>query len=227
MVPQSKRHSKVDGCIFLSMVRESHRLCWDGVMTEINRRYFDSLLAEKKLSLRSLATRMNMNHSQLSLTFSGGRRMTLDEAAQLSNVFGVPLHKIVENAGVTVKPTSGRRVPVIGAVRGDGTVETYDDGTIERTTAPDDMPADSVAVQCRMAGTPLDWMDGFVMFCRKPDEVDPASLGRVCLCKIKDGGTVLAMVKRGYKENTVNLAGPYHQDSAVLEWASPILWTRN
>lgn len=196
-------------------------------MSEINRRYFDSLLAEKKLSLRGLATRMGMNHSQLSLTFSGARRMTLDEAANLANIFGVPLHKIVENAGVTVKLTNGRRVPVIGAVRADGTVEMYKSTTIERTTAPEDVPADSIAVQCRMAGTPLDWMDGFVMFLRKPDEIDPGSLGRVCLCRIKDGPVVLSMVRRGYRDNTFNLSGPFHQDSAVIEWASPILWTRN
>jgi transcriptional regulator with XRE-family HTH domain len=196
-------------------------------MSELNRRYFDALLAERKLSLRALAAKMGMNHSQLSLTFSGGRRMTLDEAAQLSNIFGVPLHKIVENAGVTVKPTNGRRVPVIGVVRGDGTVELYDGSTIERTTVPEEMPADSVAVQCRMSGTQLDWMDGFVMFCRKTDDVDPASLGRVCLCKIKEGAVVVGLVRRGYRENTANLAGPFHQDSVVLEWASPIAWTRN
>ena len=136
MLTQSKQHNKVDVCILMRLVRLSDRLRWDCVMSEVNRRYFDALLAEKKLSLRALAGRMGMNHSQLSLTFSGGRRMTLDEAAQLSNIFGVPLHKIVENAGVTVKPTNGRRVPVIGVVRGDGTVELYDGSTIERTTVP-------------------------------------------------------------------------------------------
>lgn len=78
-------------------------------------------MADKKMSLRSLAAKMGMSHSQLSLTFSGSRRMTLDEAAQLSQIFSVPLHTIVENAGVTVKGVGARRVNVIGAVNGDGT----------------------------------------------------------------------------------------------------------
>lgn len=194
---------------------------------ELNRRFFDSLMEEKKLSLRALAARMGMNHSQLSLTFSGARKLQLDEAAQLSQIFSVPLHVIVENAGVTVRPLGGHRANVIGAVHGDGAVELYENGTIERTTAPEGLPDDVVAVQCRTAGTSLEWIDGAVLFLRRPDGVDPAYLGRLCLCKIKDGPVVLAMVKRGYRENTSNLAGPFHRESVSLEWAAPIIITRN
>lgn len=194
---------------------------------ELNRRFFDSLMAEKKLSLRGLASRMGMGHSQLSLTFSGARKMSLSEAAQLSQIFNVPLHVIVENAGVTVRPLGGSRAQVIGAVHGDGAVELYEAGVIERTTAPEGMPEDTVAVQCRTAGTGLEWIDGAVLFFRKPDGIDPAYLGRLCLCKMKDGPVVLSMVKRGYRENTNSLAGPFIRESVALEWATPILITRN
>lgn len=194
---------------------------------ELNRRFFDSLMAEKKLSLRALAARMGMNHSQLSLTFSGGRKMQLDEAAQLSQIFSVPLHVIVENAGVTVKPLGGRRVNVIGAMRGDGCVEIYEKGVVERTTAPEDLPDDAVAIQCRTAGTGLDWVDGWVMFSRQPSGMEPAYLGRMCLCQVKDGPAAVSMVKRGYKDGTFNLSGPFQRESVVLEWATPILITRN
>ena len=194
---------------------------------ELNRRFFDSLMAEKKLSLRGLAAKMDMGHSQLSLTFSGARKMTLDEASKLSNIFSVPLHVIVENAGVTVKPIGGRRVNVIGAMRGDGTVELYEKGVVERTTAPDSLPDDAVAIQSRTAGTNLDWTDGWVLFCRQPNGMEPAYLGRMCLCQVKDGPAAVSMVKRGYRENTFNLSGPYQRESVVLEWASPVLLTRN
>ena len=196
-------------------------------MSQINRRYFESLMEGKKISLRSLATKLGMNHSQLSLTFSGGRRMTLDEAAKLSNFFGVPLHKIVENAGVTVKPMSGKRVSVIGAMRGDGTVEMHKGDKIERTSAPEDMPPDTIAVQCRTVGSALDWMDGFVVFCRKHDGLEHEHLERVCLAQIAKGPAVIAMVRRGYVEGTYNLSGPYTKDSAELVWATPIVFTRN
>lgn len=195
-------------------------------MSEVNRRFFDALMADKKLSLRGLAQRMGMGHSQLSLTFSGGRRMTLDEASQLSQIFGVPLHRIVENAGVSIKPNSGRRVQVIGSVKGDGTVDLYPRGTVERTTSPDDMPEDTVAIQCRTSGSPLDWADSMVLFCREPEGVDPAVMGRLSFCKLKDGPAVLATVRRGYLENSHNLSGFYAKESAVLESATPILLIR-
>lgn len=196
-------------------------------MSQINRRYFESLMEGKKLSLRGLAAKIGLNHSQLSLTFSGGRRMTLDEAAKLSNLFGVPLHKIVEAAGVSVKPVNGKRVSVIGAMRGDGTVEMHKSNHVERTSAPEDMPPDTVAIQARTAGSALDWMDSWVFFCRKHDGMEHEHLGRVCLAQIAKGPTVIAMVRRGYVEGTFNLSGAYTKDSAELVWATPIVFTRN
>lgn len=196
-------------------------------MSEVNRRYFESMMADKRMSLRSLAQKMGMGHSQLSLTFSGARRAQLDEAAQLSQIFGVPLHDVVEALGVTVRSATGPRVSVIGVVEGNGTVSLHAPGVIERTTAPEGLPGDLVAVQVRAPGTALDWMDGWVFFLREPKAVDPGSLGRFCLVKIKDGPVAMAAVRRGYQENTHTLRGPFAADSVRLEWASPVLMTRN
>ena len=194
---------------------------------DVNRRYFESLLADKGLSLRSLAQRMGMSHSQLSLTFSGQRKMQLDEAVALASIFGEPLHKIVEATGVNVRSTAGRRVSVIGAMQGDGTVDIHPPGVVERTTAPEDLPDPAIALQCRTAGTPLDWMDGWVFFCAEPSGFDPAVLGRFSYVKVKDGAAALATVKRGYREKTYNLTGTFSSQNVILEWATPILSTRN
>ena len=196
-------------------------------MGEINRRYFDALMADKQMSLRGLAQHMGMNHSQLSLTLSGNRRLQIDEAAQLSNIFGVPLHEVVENAGVMVRPTSGRRVSVIGAMRGDGTVEIHSQDMIERVTTPCDLPDNAVAVQARTGGSPLDWLDGWIFFCRDHNGLDPGMIGRLCFLKIKDGPAAVATIKRGYVENTFNLSGFYARENVAIEWATPILITKN
>ena len=37
-------------------------------------------------------------------------------------------------------------------------------------------------------------MDGWVLFFQERAEVDPASLGRFSLCKIKDGASVVATI---------------------------------
>lgn len=196
-------------------------------MSEVDRRYFESLMQSQDLSLRSLAKRMGMSHSQLSLAFSGDRKMQLQEAAQLSSIFGEPLHRIVEAAGVAVRPYTNSRVSVIGSTRGDGTVELYDETVIERTSAPSGMPEDTVAIQCRTGGSPLEWLDGWIFFCARPSGVDAAALGRFAFCRIKDGPACMASVRRGYKDNTFNLRGPYNADSVKLDVASVVVWTRN
>ena len=196
-------------------------------MSEVNRRYFESLMAGQDLSLRGLAKRMGMSHSQLSLVFSGDRRLQLDEAAQLSSIFNEPLHRIVENAGVSVRTFVSQRLSVIGAMHGDGTVKLHEDGIVERTTGPEGLPEGAVAIQARTAGTPLDWLDGAVFFCAQPNGVDPAILGRFAFCQIKDGPAVMAGVRRGYRENTYSLRGPYNADSVRLDAATVVIFTRN
>lgn len=173
--------------------------------------------------MRGLAQRMGMQHSQLSLTFNGQRKLSLDEAAQLSQIFGVPLSDIAMNAGVSVRPTAGRRVSVIGFVGNDGVVTMNPPDVIERADAPCDLPDECVAVQCRTADTPLSWMDSWVMFCRPASEVDSQVVGRFSLVKIKDGPVVVATVKRGYRDGTCNLAGPYQRENVVLDWATPFI----
>lgn len=196
-------------------------------MGEIDRRYFDGLMADKKMSLRSLASKMGMGHSQLSLTFSGARNLKIDEAAQLSQIFGEPLARIIEAAGAGVRPDPGRRVSVVGAVGGDGVVSIYPDGHIERTGVPGDLPDNVVALQFRTSGTAMDWTDGWVIFCRRPNGLDTGMMGRWCYCKIKEGPIVVATVKRGYRDGTYNLAGHATRESVSLEWATPVLITRN
>lgn len=194
---------------------------------EVDRRFFEGLMRDKDLSLRALAKRLGLGHSQLSLTFSGDRKLQLEEAVQLSSILGVPLARIIQAMGVESAPVGDVRVTVIGRVNGDGTVTMNDRDGIERTTAPAGVPDDGVAVQFRTAGTPMDWMDGTVMFCAKPNGVEPSAMGRLALCKIVDGPCVVAAVRRGYREQSYNLTRPYEADSVRLEWCSLVLFSRH
>lgn len=192
----------------------------------MNKDYFLNLMAGRRMSMRGLAQRMGMQHSQLSLTLNGQRKMQLEEAAQLSQIFGVPLHQIVINTGIAVRPTSGRRTPVIGFVGTDGSVTMNGPDVIERTEAPDDLPDEAVAVQCRTAGSSLEWADGWVAFFRKAHAIDPEAIGRLSFVKIKDGPYALATVKRGYQPGTYNLSGIMSRQNVPLECAAPVLVVR-
>lgn len=196
-------------------------------MSQVDRRFFESIMSAKKLSMRGLAAKMDKTHTQLSLVFSGQRRMQLDEAAQMAEILGVPLHRIAEAVGVGRAKAGIRRVEVIGVMTGTGAVEMHPAGVIERAVAPDaTLPDNLVAVQARTADTPLSWMDGWVCFCQRTAQVEPDAIGRFCLAKIEGGPAVLATVRRGYRENSYNLTGPVTRDSERLEWAAPILITR-
>lgn len=183
-------------------------------------------MAQRKISLRQLAEKMGLAHSALSITFSGSRRMQLEEAAQLSNIFGVPIHEIVENAGVSARPISSARVSVVGALRGDGHVDKISGKHTERTSAPPGSPDGTEAIQCRTADTPLSWADGWLLFYAPSDTIHPDAIGRLCHVKIKDGDEVIATVRRGYRDGAYNLSGFFTKENVKLESAAPVRMIR-
>jgi transcriptional regulator with XRE-family HTH domain len=192
----------------------------------MNKDYFIGLMNSRRMSMRGLAQRMGMQHSQLSLTLNGQRKLQLEEAAQLSQIFGVPLHQIAVNTGINVRPTSGRRTQVIGFVGKDGAVVLNPPEMIERAEAPEDLPDDTVAVQFRTAESPLSWCDGWVAFFRRTEGIDPEAIGRTSFVKIRDGEHAIATVTRGYQPGTYNLSGIMSRQNVPLEHASPVLVVR-
>lgn len=190
----------------------------------VKREYFDALLEREGLSLRGLAKRMGMSHSQLSLAFSGNRKLTLEEAARLSFMFGEPLHRVAEHAGVAASPFAAQRVPIIGDMDQAGVV-TARSGH-ERVAAPCDLPATAVGIQCKTQAGTMWWADGAVLFCADPRGVDPGAVGRLSMVKVAGGQTLVTPITRGYRDGTFNLAWT-QQENAALEWAVPIIVVRN
>lgn len=194
---------------------------------DVNRRFFDGLLADREMSLRQLATRMGMTHSQLSLTFSGSRRMQLDEACKIADIFGVTLQQVAVNAGIQGAAQAGRRVTLVGALRGTGEIELNDGGTIQRALCPDGLPPKTEAIQARTTDTPLAWMDGWVMFYDPATRNGIGASGRLSYIQLADGRHVVATIRRGYSEGSFRLSGPYNSEDERISWASPILMTRH
>lgn len=195
-------------------------------MPEVNKRFFEDLLESRGMSLRDLARRMGVAHSKLSLTFSGTRRMQLDEAAQIAGIFGLPIQTLVENLGIHI-PTP--RVAVVGAMIGDGTVSKIEGLTL-CVTMPDPALEDAIAISCRTAETLLTWMDGWKLFCADPEKGTgdlSRTIGRFCYVQIVGGPRVCATVSRGYSDGRFNLSGPYRAQDVMLDWATPILVTRH
>lgn len=191
----------------------------------MNRSYFDNLIKDNGMSMRGLAKTMGMTHSQLSLAFSGARRLKLDEAVAMAGIFGVPLQVIAANAGTADQFDSGTRISVIGAMRGTGIVEPLEHGVAERVSVPAGFVAkDVVAVQARTGDTPLSWLDGVVWVCRPARSVDEG-IGRLCWLTLPDGREVIATPRRGYAASRFNLTGPFQAENAEVASCRVVLLT--
>lgn len=194
----------------------------------INGKFFRDLMRDKDVSVRKLAADLGMNHhSQLSLMLSGKRRMQLDEAVSLSKLLGVPLNAVIANAGFPEIMRAGKRLPVVGILRGNGEIEKVPAHT-ERAVAPADEPGVVSAIQARTIDSPLTWMDRWVFYCKEKQKPGPELIGQFCHVQLKGGKQVVAQLRRGYSdEKSYQLTGTYNAENVVVDWAAPIVLTRN
>lgn len=191
----------------------------------MDKRYFDGLLRDRTISLRGLARRLDILPSQLSLTFSGKRRMQLDEAVRIAQILGVTLQEVAIHAGITAAKTDAQRVRITGILHGNGTIA--EQTAIERTPTTLILPPGAEAIHARTANSPLAWMDGWVMFTDERQPPRAEVIGRFCRAQIHKGPEVLATLRRGYKANTFSLSGPFDAESQRLDWAAIVLMTRH
>lgn len=191
-----------------------------------NKKFFEDLLRDRRMSLRQLSKRLDILPSQISLTFNGKRRMQISEAVRIAQILGAPLNEVMLNAGIEEVRTDRNRVTITGYMNGEYEVIPADPGTVERTLLPDGLPADSRAIQCRTAGTPVAFTDGWMLFSngkQDPEEL----LGTFCVAKIQGGSEVIGTLSKGYELGTYTLHGPVPRTSQRLEWAARILITRH
>jgi len=191
----------------------------------INTQWFRDKLADKQLSQRGLARLMDLDSSAVSLMLRGKREIKLAEAAAMARLLGATAEEVLVNAGANV-PKASDRVPVLGTMAGDGHIIWQPApvlGTVPRP-APE-LPEGTRAVQCRSAGSDLDYMEKWVFYIPEPrNTVEPESLERLSVVKPKGGAARIAQVRRGYQPHRWNLSGPAGSATDVeLEYAVPIL----
>lgn len=190
-------------------------------------KFFKDAIKDKKLTIRKVAGMLGMrNHSQLSSMLAGDRRMQLDEAIGLSQILGIPLLDVIAQAGFPDVMQNGRRVPVVGILRGNGTVEEVPPNT-ERAVAPSGLADDGYAIQARTSESPLSWLDRSVFFCGERNSPDDGDIGHLCHIKLDSGECVVGTLRRGYEPNTYSISGPFQLERAKVEWVSRIMLTRH
>lgn len=188
----------------------------------INTEWFRERMADRKLSQRGVARELGLDPAALSLTLRGKRTMKMHEAIDLARLLGVPLAELLVRSGVNAMMPS-QAIAVTGWLDNHGEVHFEPDlGEADR---PLGLPTGATAIQCRTAGSDLDYMDGWVLFVDRPSEPPtPENVGRLCLVRLTGSVVYLAQLRRGYASGRWNLAGPVaHATDVSVDWAAPIL----
>lgn len=191
----------------------------------INTKWFRDQLADRGMSQRSLARLINLDPAALSLMLRGRRAMKLEEAGNIARLLGVPVAEVLHHAGVEIS-SLGASVAITGWLDPHGEVHFEPDlGEVDR---PHDLPSDVTAIQCRTAGSDLDYMDGWLLYVSKPSQpVATEHIGRLCLVRIAAGVVYLAQLRRGYRPARWNIAGPVaHANDVALDWSAAIVMIR-
>ncbi len=191
----------------------------------MNTEWFRQLLATRKLSQRGLAKLLELDPAAVSLMLRGQRKMTNEEAHQVSMILGVPITEVLRQAGIEVTDDV-RRVKVTGYVDKESEVTLFPKRTHDRVVGPADCPDGTYALQIRYPNSPK---DGWMYFV-SPSEDDPrAHLGQLCCVAVSSGEHLVGFVNRGYRSGTCNLVrgnGAALRTDADLTWASRILWIK-
>lgn len=74
------------------------------VIEQVDTRWFQDRLADKRLSQRQLAARMNLDPAAVSLMLRGRRRMSVTEAAEIARYLGVEVDDVLRHAGAGLGP---------------------------------------------------------------------------------------------------------------------------
>ena len=190
----------------------------------VNKRFFEDLMRDRRISLRSVARQLDMLPSQLSLTLSGKRRMQIAEAVKIGQILGAPMAEVMIAAGIEEARTDRRRCNVIGHLTGTGQVEMVDKGAVERVTVPDGLPDEVCAIQARTIDSPFSYMDGWLYYVHAEKQEPGELIGCFTLAKLENGPLVMGTLRRGYSTGTYNVhSGPQNLTSQRLEWASKVI----
>lgn len=193
----------------------------------VQTQWFKDRLADRRMSQRALARAMGLDQAAVSLMFRGRREMRISEAIEIAHLLGRSPDEVMEAAGVDIA-NRGKRVPIARYLDGTGEVHMIEVDDYQYVPFPGgDLPPTACAVQCRTAGSQLDFMDGWLLFIDsmvKPG-VPAEAVGRLSVCKMA-GNRIMHLAKpsRGYGRNRWHLTGPAASAQDVeLEFANPVL----
>ncbi|SOD41340.1 helix-turn-helix domain-containing protein [Nitrosovibrio sp. Nv4] len=191
----------------------------------IDTTWFRHRIEDKKISQRKLAVKLDLDPAAVSLMIRGKRKMSLEEAARLSEVFGVPVEEVMERGGIEPPKALEGKVPVVGWADNQGLVH------IEQIEGPLFVPSPPGVGDNASA---LRLLDGWVVYYTRSDRLEPEAVGRLAVIQTAEGGPrYMRILNRGYEPGKWNLT-PFRTprgdaekvDGVRIDWAAPVSWIR-
>lgn len=155
---------------------------------------------------------------------NGDRNPSRAKAKQYARAYKVPWEWILEGPpGPPPARSSEPNVPLVKGLIGAGPEVEMSDDLNDPIELP---PASAIGVTVRGNSMYPRYMDGEKLLYLPEHRPAHEMVGLECAVKIKDGGMMVKIIRRGSRKNRFNLESwnsPTIED-VQIEWASPIRW---
>lgn len=193
------------------------------IATNINKKWFDDRLRDLDISQRGLAKLIGIDAGLLNHTLQGKRHIKPEEAGKIAEVLRVPAEEVFKHFGISL-PSSESKVRITGTITARGEILPASN-TLKFADAPKDLPKAAVAARVEDSTSP---QYGWTFFYIPANAVDIAAVGKLSVCKLENGSTLIRFVNHGFEQGKYNLIA---LDSTVTEnvkliSATPTLWVK-
>ena len=193
--------------------------------------WFHEQLRAKRMTSMQLAAKLGLNPSAVSrmLAWEPSRRMQMPEAAQIAELFGVPLVEVMERAGIPLSelsPSASGMLTVTGVITADGTVSEVAKEAKRLVPAPPAAAEDVRALQFETAMTAQEPWDGWVLYYTPSETVRDDTVGRLCVAQTDGGELLVRFVRRARARRELDLVDMCgeNRETRSLVAAAPVYW---
>lgn len=194
-------------------------------------------LLEMGMTAVELGKQIGMSTTDLSKLVNGKRRLGIEDAIEISKALGLRLDEVLMRSGMDIGPVAATRgIELSGWVDDRFRVHWGQPKGPKTAVMVDGLPRGVEAIRFQTVGTPLEGLNGAVVYFQreKTARMDQGSIGRLCLVEKKLGDTnetvtMLRVPKRGYlpgRYSLYDMGGQIREEEKTLISMVPVLMLR-
>lgn len=194
-------------------------------------------LLELNMTAVELSKQIRLRTTDLSKLVNGKRQLTIEDAIAISKALNLPLDEVLMRSGMDMGSSQATKtIELSGWVDDRLRVHWGQPKGPKTAVMPDGMPRGVEAIRFQTVGTPMEGLNGAVVYFVRDSgsRLDQANIGRLCLVDKKLGDsneqvTMLRVPKRGYlsgRFSLYDLNGQLREEEKPLVSMIPVLMLR-